>query len=49
MGLYRSATSLASWGWLLPVSNFIELVAMGGYEDECSKLHGDNCSFHFLM
>jgi hypothetical protein len=25
---YRSATSLASVGWLLPVSSFIELVAM---------------------
>lgn len=29
-GLYLSATSLASWGWLLPVSSFIELVAMVG-------------------
>lgn len=25
---YRSATAFASWGWLLPVNNFIELVAM---------------------
>jgi hypothetical protein len=24
----RSATALASWGWLLPVSNLIELVAI---------------------
>ena len=32
MGLYRSATSLASWGWLLPVSSFIEFVAMVGVE-----------------
>lgn len=25
-----SATSFASWGWLLPVKSFIEFVAMAG-------------------
>lgn len=40
----RSATSLANSGWLLPVSNLIELVAMAGESSSCSQHDDNDCS-----
>lgn len=40
----RSATDLARSGWLLPVSNLMEFVAMAGGLDWLLLLHGEKCS-----